>query len=146
MGYRFSCNLYFFIHRQPNNIGPAWQQPKALFLISLSLVGEGRGHSYYILALRLLDYMGFAMEAKPEWKMGVGHTLQPHSLGTGDRCPHPPTPNLQVLFGTGRGHKNDLCSPTRLQQVYNAIIYKPRPHSQPCLCPHDHLFFPNSSR
>ena len=94
MGYRFSCNLYFFIHRQPNNIGHAWQQPKALFLISLSLVGEGRGHSCYILALRLLDYMGFAMEAKPEWKMGVGHTLQPQSLGTGDRCPPPTNPKF----------------------------------------------------
>ena len=76
MWYRFPCNLYFFIHRKPNNIGPAGQQP--LFFISLSLLGKGRRHSYYILALRLLDYMGFAMEAKPEWKMGVrAHTPAP---------------------------------------------------------------------
>ena len=40
------------------------------------------GNSYCILALRLLDYMGFAMEAKTEGK--GGHTLQPHGLGTGD--------------------------------------------------------------
>ena len=40
---------FFTFHSpQPNNIGPAWQQPRALFLISLCLVGEGRGHSYCI--------------------------------------------------------------------------------------------------
>ena len=35
--------LYFVLFHspQPNNIGPAWQQPRALFLISLSLVGGG---------------------------------------------------------------------------------------------------------
>ena len=40
IGHRFPCNLYFFIYPQPNNIGPArvWS-------------GEGRGHSYCILAL-----------------------------------------------------------------------------------------------
>ena len=31
----------FFIHPQPNNVGPARQQPRALFLISLSLVRGG---------------------------------------------------------------------------------------------------------
>ena len=31
----------FFIHPQPDNVGPARQQPRALFLISLSLVGGG---------------------------------------------------------------------------------------------------------
>ena len=37
--------LYFFIHPQPNNIGPARQQPRdwGSLLISLSLVGEGVG-------------------------------------------------------------------------------------------------------
>ena len=77
--------------------------------------GDGRGHSYYILAFRLLDYMGFAMEAKTEWKMG-GHTLQPHSLGTGISDPRPPS-NFRVLFGTGMGHKSFLCSATRRQQI-----------------------------
>ena len=43
----------------------------------------GGGHNYYSLALRLLDYMGFATEASTEWKMGGGgHTPQRHSLGT----------------------------------------------------------------
>ena len=31
----------------------------------------GGGHNYYSLALRLLDYMGFATEASTEWKMGA---------------------------------------------------------------------------
>ena len=42
------------------------------------------GNSYCILALRLLDYMGFAMEAKTEVKIWGTHTLQPHGLGTGN--------------------------------------------------------------
>ena len=71
----------------PNPItGPAWQQPMdwgSLFNFSES--GLGRGHSYYLLALRLLDYMEFAIEATTEYKLGGGHTLQPHSLGTGDK-------------------------------------------------------------
>ena len=41
----FICILYFFIHPQPNNIGPARQQPRdwGSLLNSLSLVGEGGG-------------------------------------------------------------------------------------------------------
>ena len=39
---------------------------------------EGGGHNYYSLALRLLDYMGFATEASTEWKIGV-HTQAPQS-------------------------------------------------------------------
>ena len=37
----FPCILYFFTYRQPNNIGPARQQPMdwGSLLISLSLVG-----------------------------------------------------------------------------------------------------------
>ena len=42
-GHMFPCILYFFIHPQPYNIGPARQQPRnwGSLLISLSLVGEG---------------------------------------------------------------------------------------------------------
>ena len=52
-GHRFPCILYFFIHPQPNNVGPARQQPRALFLISLNLVREGRGTA---IAYLLCDY------------------------------------------------------------------------------------------
>ena len=108
IGHRFPSILCFFIHPQPNNIGPAWQQPRALFYISLSLVGSGgggggggeggRGHSYCILALELLDYMDFAINAITEWKIGGGHTFQSHSLGTGDKCLHPhPHTKMQSL-------------------------------------------------
>ena len=58
---------------------------------------EGRGHSYYILALRLLDHMGFQWNQKRSGRWGGGHTLQPHSLGTGDKCPpstHPKFPSF----------------------------------------------------
>ena len=54
-------------------------------LFNFSESGLGRGAQLLILTLRLLDYMGFAMEATTEWKLGEGHTLQPHSLGTGDK-------------------------------------------------------------
>ena len=75
----------------------------ALFLISLES-GRGKGHSNYLLALRLLDDMGFAMEATLN-RMGGGHTLQSYSLGARDKCPHPSTINSRDLFGTGRGTK-----------------------------------------
>ena len=42
-GHRFPCKLYFFIHPQPNNIGPAWQQPMdwgSLFNFSESGLGR----------------------------------------------------------------------------------------------------------
>ena len=88
-------SLYFvlFHSSQPNNIGPARQQPRALFNFSESGRGEGRGHSYCILALRLLDYMGFAMEAKTEWKIGRVTHSSPTALGyVGISATPPPTP------------------------------------------------------
>ena len=43
---------------------------------------------------------------------GGGHTLQPHSLGTGDKCPHPRTQILEFGLGLGGGKK---------------VFYHPRP-------------------
>ena len=68
----FPCILYFFIHPKPNNIGQARQQRRDWGSLNFSESGLGRGHSYYSLAVRLLDYMGLTMEASTEWKMGVG--------------------------------------------------------------------------
>ena len=102
IGHMFPCILYFFHSPQPNNIGPAWQQPRArgsLFYFSES--DRGEGHSYYLLAMRL-DYMGFAMEATTEWSGGRGHTLQPHSHGTGDKRPYPPKIS-EFCLGLGGG-------------------------------------------
>ena len=139
----FPCILYFFIQTQRNNIGPARQQPRdwGSLLISLSLVGGG-GHSYYLLALRLLDYMGFAMEAWTEWKMGGGggHTLQPHNLGTGDKGPSPNIPQFskffvwdwegaQKCFIHGDQTTGDLKSHHLQAQVtLTALCVPPRPH------------------
>ena len=61
--------------------------------------------------------MGFATEASTEWKMGGGHSLQPHSLGTWDKCPYPHT------------------HPKFRPDYRRSNIYKPGSHSQPCLCP-----------
>ena len=46
------------------------------------------------------------MEATTEWKMGEGGGTYPSptALGLGISAP-PPSPNFQVLFGTGRGAK-----------------------------------------
>ena len=57
------------------------------------------------------------MEAKTEWKMGGGgggggHTLQLHSLGTGDKCP--PHPQSQISkFGLGLGGDTKGLFPPR---------------------------------
>ena len=59
----------------------------------------------------------------------------------------PPThpPQISEFFvWDSEGHKSVLSSVTRLQEIYNPIIYKPGPRSQPCLCPNGHLFFQQS--
>ena len=86
----FCCTFSF----TPNQItGSVWQQPRDWgSLLNFSESGRGRGggggeHSYYLLALGL-DYMGFAMEATMEWKMGVGGTQSsPTTLGLGINAP-----------------------------------------------------------
>ena len=50
--------------------------------LNFSEPGRRRGHSYYLLALRLLDYMRFAMEASTEWKRGA-HTPAPQPWNCG---------------------------------------------------------------
>ena len=104
----------FFHSPQPNNIGPARQQPRdwGSLLISLSLVGEG-GAQILLIALRLLDYMGFAMEASTEWKMEGGHTLQFHSLGTGDKCPPPQHTQFSEFFCLRLGGGTKVFYPRR---------------------------------
>ena len=85
--------------------------------------GLGRGHSYYLLALRLLDYMGFAMEATTEWKLrggggggGEGTHSSPTALGLGISDPHP-TQISKFCLGLGGGHKSVLSPVTRLQEI-----------------------------
>ena len=73
------------------------------------------------------------MEATTEWKMGggggvEGHTLQSHSLGAGDKCPHPKFPSF-VLDWEGAQKCFILYSTTRLQEISNPIVYKPASHS-----------------
>ena len=49
------------------------------------------------------------METTTEW--GTGYTLQPHSLGTGNKCaPTHPSQIFLALFDTWRGHKSVLSS------------------------------------
>ena len=71
--------------------------------------------------------------------VGGGHTLQPHSLGTGGKYPqtHPKFPSF--LFGTGRGHKSvdqttgdlkshHLQARVTLGVALTAVSVPPRPH------------------
>ena len=60
------------------------------------------------------------MEATTEWKMGV-HTLQPHSLGTGVKCPHPKFPSF-ILDWEGGGGTNVFYPP---QPDYIRIVGNP---------------------
>ena len=55
IGHRFPFIFVLFIHPKPNNIGPARQQPRdGLWFSSISLEsGQGEGHTFYLLALRL---------------------------------------------------------------------------------------------
>ena len=85
----------------------------SLFNFSESGRGGGdREHSYYILALRLLDYMGFAIEEKTEWKMGGTHS-SPTALELRISAPTHPSQISEFCLGLGGGTK---------------VFYPPRPH------------------
>ena len=66
---------------------------------------EGRGHSYYILSLRLLDYMGLEIEAKTEWKMVGGTYSSPTALGLVISDPTHPSQFFEFCLGLGGGTK-----------------------------------------
>ena len=77
----------------------------------------GWGHSYCILALRLLDYMGFEMETKMEWGMGGGgggggiHS-SPTALGLGMSAHPPPTnPKFPSLVWNWEGAQKCFIHP-----------------------------------
>ena len=133
----------FFHSPQPNNIGPARQQPMdwGSLLISLSLVGEG-AHSYYLLALRLLDYFGFCNGSVVgmEDVGGGGTHSSSTSLGLGISAPPPQhTPIFRVFvwgwegaqkcFILGDQTTGDLKS-HRLQArvTLTALSVPPGPH------------------
>ena len=64
-------------------------------------VWSGGGGTAISLATRLHGICNATMQATTEWKRGhiwdILATVQPHSLGTGDKCPPPPC--FRVLFG-----------------------------------------------
>ena len=81
---------------------------------SWSESGRRRGHRYFLLALRLLDYMRFAMEATTEWKMGGGGGTHSSStvLGLGISTPPPPPPQISK-FCLGLGEATKVFYPQR---------------------------------
>ena len=91
---------------QPNNIGPAWQQPRSLFLISLGLVAEGRGAQLLHISFAITGLHGICNESKTKWKIGVGGThSSPTALGLGISAPHPRIQNAEFGLGLGGGTK-----------------------------------------
>ena len=85
-------------------------------------------HNYYSLALRLLDYMGFATEASTECKMGV-HTPAPQPWDWGEVPP--PTPNLRVFVWDWEGAKE--CYILRDQTTRDLTFTSPgHTHSPVC--------------
>ena len=117
-GHMFPCVLYFFIHTQPNNVGPARQQPRdwGSLLISLSLDGGGGAQLLLISFARL---HGICIGSIDGMEAGGTHS-SPTALGLGISAPPPPN-TFQIseffLFGTGRGHNSVLSTATRLQEI-----------------------------
>ena len=98
----FPCILYFFIHPQPNNMGPVRQQPRDWGSLDFSESGRGRGHSYYLIRCATTRLHGICNGSIDKME-DEGHTLQPHSLGTGISAPPPPpkkkkTPIISEFF------------------------------------------------
>ena len=145
----FPCILYFFIHPQPNNIGLARQQPRdwGSLLISLES-GWGREAQLLLISFATTRLHGICNGSIDGMEDG-GHTLQPHSLGTGYKCTPPPqkknnkkkTTNFRVFcLGLGGAQKyfilrdqttGDLKS-NHLQALVTLTALS---------VPHGHIFF-----
>ena len=111
----FPCILYFFIDHKHNNIGPARQQPRDWgSLFNFSEYGRGSGAQLLLISFATTRLHGTCNGSINGMEDG-GHTLQPHSLRTGDNVtpPPPPNPNFRVFcLGLGGGTK---------------VFYPPRP-------------------
>ena len=103
----FCCTFSF----TPNQItGSVWQQPRDWgSLLNFSESGRGRGGGAQLLLISFGTRLhGICNGSNNGMEDGSGgHTIQPHNLGTGDKCP---TPNFRALFGTERGHSSVLSS------------------------------------
>ena len=77
----------------------------------------GEGAQLLLISFATTRLYGICNGSVDGMEDGGGHTLQFHSLGTGDKCPpsHPNFPSF--LFRAGRGHKSVLSSATRLQEI-----------------------------
>ena len=113
-GHIFPCILYFFIHPQPNNIGPARQEPRHWGSLNFSKSDRRRGGAQLLLIC-------FATTRLPEICNGSidrmedgGTHSSPTALGLGISAPSPQhTPNFRFFcFGLGGGTK---------------VFYPPRP-------------------
>ena len=114
--HRFPCILYFFIHPQPNNIGPARQQPRALFLISLSLFGGGLGAQLLHISFVTTGLHGICNGSKNGMEDRVTHSSLT-ALGLGISARHTRTQISEFGLGLECGHKSVLSSATRLQEI-----------------------------
>ena len=110
--HRFPCILYFFIHPQPNNIGPT----RALFLISLSLFGGGLGAQLLHISFVTTGLHGICNGSKNGMEDRVTHS-SPTALGLGISAPHTRTQISEFGLGLECGHKSVLSSATRLQEI-----------------------------
>ena len=100
--------LYFVLFHspQPNNIGPAQQQPRALFLISLSLVWRGKAAQLLHISFATTGQTwGLQLKQKRNGRLGGTH-FSPTALRLGiSASPHPRTQVSEFGLGLGGGTK-----------------------------------------
>ena len=79
-----------------------------------------------------------SMEAKWNGRWGRGYTLQPHSLGTGDKCPPPTQPKFLSLVWDWEGAQKCFIlhdQTTGDLKSHYLQAWATLPHSQRCLYP-----------
>ena len=136
--HRFPCLLYFFIHRQPNTISPARQQPRDWGYLFNFYESGPSGAQLLLITVVTTRLHGICNESNNG--MEDGDTLQSHSLGTGDKCP-PFDPKFPSFVWDCEWAQKCLILSEHTTGDFKSHHYEPRSHSQPYLCTHGHLSF-----
>ena len=109
-------------------------------LFNFSESSRGRGAQLLLISFGTTRLHGICIGSINRME-DRGHTLQPHSLGTGDKCPYPPQISEFFVWDWEGAQKSFIL----LDQTTGDLTFTSPGHTHSLyLCPHGLLFFQQS--